>query len=445
MTEALLVGNGRVLTLGTECLVIEKGAVLIENGLISRVGFSEDLQADAPETPFIDCNGSLIMPGFTCIHTHTYGAFARGMGLKDEAPANFPQVLKRLWWRLDRSLSSEDIYYSALVTFIDCLKNGTTTLLDHHASSTAIGGSLEKIAQAANLAGIRAGLCYEVSDRDGKDVMFEGLAENAAFIKKCREQPSPFLAATFGMHASFTISSPTMEKCAKVIHDLESGLHIHVAESREDAAHCREKYKMGIVERLNTYGLLGNKTVAAHCVHIDSREMALLAASGSAVAHNPQSNMNNAVGCAPVQEMLDHGVWVGMGTDGMTCDMLEGIKTAHIIHKHCQGDPRAGWEAVPRMQFNNNSAILAEHFSLKTGELTAGAAGDLIVVDYQPPTPLTGNNYYGHLVFGVSGRAVETTIIGGRVLMENRRLLNIDEQEVKARARELAARLWKRF
>ncbi|MDW7730571.1 MAG: putative aminohydrolase SsnA, partial [Bacillota bacterium] len=419
--------------------------LLIEGEKILLVGETANLQAVAPDADFIDCRGRLIMPGFTCAHTHTYSAFARGIALKDDAPVNFPQILERLWWRLDQALTNEDIFYSALVTFIESVKNGTTALLDHHAGPNAIEGSLELIALAAGMAGIRANLCYEVSDRDGEAKMLEGLEENAAFIKKCSDEKSSMLTASFGMHASFTIGTKTMEKCARTVNDLGAGVHIHAAESREDVDDSHDKYGMGVIERLDKYGLLGDKSMTAHCVHVSDREIELLAASHTNVAHNPQSNMNNAVGCAPVNKMLAAGVVVGMGTDGMSADMLEGLKTAHILHKFCNNDPRAGWKEVPRMQFENNARIMSNYFISGLNELAPGAPADVIVIDYDPPTPLTAENYYGHLVFGVTGRAVETTIVAGKILMQNRVLTEINEQEVKAKARELAVKLWERF
>jgi putative selenium metabolism protein SsnA len=443
--KMLIVGNGTLITLGPNCRVIKEGGVLIDGDIIAMVGATKDLQMAAPEAQLIDCRGKLIVPGFTCAHTHTYSAFARGMALKDEPPANFTQVLQRLWWRLDQALTLEDVYYSALVTFAGCIKSGTTTLLDHHAGPNAIAGSLEQIAAAAAKAGLRANLCYEVSDRDGEAKMQDGLEENAAFISKCAREQSPLLSATFGMHASFTIGAETMEKCARVAHDMNTGVHIHVAESRRDANHCRAKFGMNIVERLAAHDLLGPKTMAVHCVHISEQEIRLLADTETNVAHNPQSNMNNAVGCAAVKKMLDAGVVVGMGTDGMSYGMIEGMKTAHIMHKFCQGDTRVGWDEVPQMQFANNTRIMANYFAPPLGQLKPGAAADLVVIDYDPPTPLTAENYYGHMVFGMTESAVETTIVAGKILMHDRKLLNLDEEEVNAKARELAVKLWERF
>ncbi|HSW35356.1 MAG TPA: putative aminohydrolase SsnA [Candidatus Limnocylindrales bacterium] len=441
----LLLGNGTLLTLGNDCQVISDGALLIEDNTITAVGKTDELHASFPRAKFIDCRNKLVMPGFTCAHTHTYSTFARGMSLKDEPPADFPQILKRLWWRLDKALTLEDVYYSALIPLIECIKNGTTSVLDHHASPNAIEGSLEQIASAAQKTGIRVNLCYEVTDRDGARRTAEGIDENVNFIKKCKIKNPSMITASFGMHASFTIGENTMEKCARLAHDLGTGVHIHVAESAADLADSREKYGMGVVERLNNYGLLGPSTLAAHCVHISEQEMELLAQTKTNVAHNPQSNMNNAVGCAAVKKMLDAGVVLGMGTDGMTTDMIEGMKFAHVLHKFYQNDPRVGWAEVPLMQFTNNTRIMTNYFPVKLGELTPGAAADVIVVNYDPPTPFTAENYYGHMVFGMTGRMVETTIVAGKILMQNNKIMVIDEEEINARTRELSAKLWERF
>ncbi|MEW6623507.1 MAG: putative aminohydrolase SsnA [Bacillota bacterium] len=441
----LLVGNGILITHGNECRVIDKGAVVIKGDTILKVGDTEKLKAEFPGAEFIDCQGKLIMPGFLNVHTHTYSAFARGMSLKDEPPANFPQILERLWWRLDKTLTLEDVYYSALIPFMECVKNGTTAVLDHHASPFAAEGSLEQIARAAAEVGIRVNLCYEVSDRDGKERALAGIEENISFIKKCKQEDDQMVGASFGLHASFTIGDETMEKCAQAAKELGVGVHIHSAESTADVEDSRQRYKMGVVERLDKYELLGPKTLTAHCVHISEKEMELLAETRTNVAHNPQSNMNNAVGCADVKKMLDTGVILGMGTDGMTHDMIEGMKTAHILHKFYKNDPRVAWEEVPTMQFTNNSRIMANYFTKPMGVLAPGAAADVVVIDYDPPTPVNSGNYYGHLVFGVSGRMVDTTIIAGKVLMKDKKLLHVDEKEINARSRELAQKLWDRF
>jgi len=325
------------------------------------------------------------------------------------------------------------------------VKNGTTAILDHHASPFTIEGSLEQIANAASEVGVRVNTCYEVSDRDGEDRALAGIKENEEFIKKCQQDNSEMLGATFGMHACFTVGEKTMEKSAQVAKDLGIGVHIHAAEGKSDVDYNVKEYGLRVIDRLNKHGLLGPKTMAAHCVHVNEKEMELLAETKTNVAHNPQSNMNNAVGCADVIKMVDKGVVVGMGTDGMTSDMIEGMKVAHILHKFNKNDPRVGWMEVPAMQFSNNAKIMANYFSQPMGELKEGCAADVIVIDYDPPTPLTLDNFYGHMVFAMTGRMVDTTIIAGKVLMKNKELVGIDEAKINAKSRELAKKMWERF
>ena len=249
----------------------------------------------------------------------------------------------------------------------------------------------------------------------------------------------------FGLHASLTLSDKTLARCREQNGGTGAGFHIHAAEGRVDVEDCLRRYGMRVIERLNEFGILGSKTIAAHCVHVDDREVDLLNESRTMVVHNPESNMGNAVGCAPAIDMLRRGVRVGLGTDGYTCDMFESLKVANLLHKHHLGDPRVGWEEGPQMLFGNNTRICEEYFSRPLGRLVAGAYADVIVVDYDPPTPLCAENLNGHILFGISGPKVDTTIINGRVVMQERQLLDVDEAEVRSKSRERASELWKRI
>lgn len=441
----IIVGNGLLITLGGQNRVIPGGAVVIDGKLIAEVGDTPVLREKYPQARFIDAEGKVIMPGMTNTHMHLYSTFARGMALKDEPPGDFAQILERLWWRLDKVLGMEDVYYSALVPLIDCVKNGTTTIVDHHASPNAITGSLSTIARAAGEIGVRSCLCYEVSDRDGMDKAQEGIDENVRFIEACRNEGDDMLTGCMGLHASLTLSDATLQAAAAAAEKLGAGCHIHTAEGIQDVEDSMRKSGVRVVERLQRFGILGPRSIAAHCVHVNDREIAILKETGTNVAHNPESNMGNAVGCAPVLRMLGQGVRVGMGTDGFTTDMFEGIKVANVLHKFHQADPSAAWAEVPQMIFGNNPAILSGFFPGKLGVLEPGAYADLLIVDYDPPTPLDEMNYYGHVLFGFSGGQVETTIVNGKVLMLNRVLQTVDEKAVRARARVLARKLWERF
>lgn len=441
----LLIGNGRVITRDEAQSYISDGCVAIRGNLIVEIGSTREVESKYPGSDFMDARGRVIMPGLINTHMHLYSTFARGIALKDLPPDSFQQILERLWWRLDKALTLEDIYYSALVPLMDCVKNGTTTIFDHHAGPRAVRDSLFTTARAAQAVGVRSCQCYEVSDRDGEEVAEQGIRENIKFINYCNQAGDDMAKGMFGLHASLTLSDETLSRCCEENAGTGAGFHIHAAEGQADVEDCLRRYGRRVIERLYDFGILGPKTIAAHCVHIDDREMDFLRDSKTKVVHNPESNMGNAVGCAPVIEMLRRGVHVGLGTDGYTCDMFESLKVANILHKHHLADPRAGWEEVPDMLFRNNSLICEEYFTRPLGKLVPGAYADVIVVDYDPPTPLHAGNLDTHILFGISGPMVDTTIINGRVVMRERQLVDINEAEILAKSRELAAEVWKRF
>lgn len=439
----LLVGNGTVITRDENDTVILGGCVAVEGDTIIDVG-SADMLNKYKEAEFIDADGKVIMPGLINTHMHFYSTFARGMALKDASPSNFKEILERLWWRLDKVLTLEDVYYSALVPIIDCIKCGATTVFDHHASPYAAAGSLFDIAEAVKEAGLRACLCYEVSDRDGEKIADDGIKENSDFIKRCENDKDPMLKGMFGLHAQFTLSDKTLDKCVAE-NNGRTGFHIHAAEGIEDKRDAQSRYGMGVIEKLNERGILGERSIAAHCIHISDKEIDILKETKTNVVHNPESNMGNAVGVSPVLGMFERGVNLGLGTDGYTSDMFESLKAANCLHKHASGNPSAAWAEPPAMLFKNNSRIASKYFDKPLGQLKKGAYADVIIVDYDPPTRMDSGNINGHILFGMSGRAVDTTIIGGKVVMKNRKLTTLDEREVCAKSRELADKVWKRF
>lgn len=441
----LLVGNGKVITRDVKKPYLDGGCVAVKDNFIVEVGPTPELMAKYPGAELIDAGGRVIMPGLVNTHMHLYSTFARGMALKDQPPRNFPEILERLWWRLDKVLTLEDIYYSAMVALIDCVKNGTTTIFDHHASPGAVRESLFVLARAAKEAGVRSCLCYEVSDRDGAGVMEEGILENMDFIRHAGTDGDGLIRGMFGLHASMTLSDETLDMCREANAGSGAGFHVHVAESAADVEDSLFRSGRRVVERLAGFGILGPHSIAAHCVHVNSREIEILNQTGTSVVHNPESNMGNAVGCAPVLQMLQKGVTVGLGTDGYTTDMFESLKVAIILHKHQHANPSVAWAEAPAMLFRHNSVISAGHFPRLLGRLAPGCYADIIVVDYCPPTRMDGDNADAHVLFGMSGRSVETTIINGRVVMRNRRLLGVDEEKTCAEARRLSDRLWERF
>ncbi len=443
---ALLITHARLATLGQQPQIIEDGALLIEGDHIAALGTTAELATRYPSVERWDADGQMVLPASICAHTHFYGAFARGMSVPGDPAANFPQLLKQLWWRLDKALTLEDVRYSALVCLADAIRHGTTTLIDHHASPRAIEGVLDVIAEAVQEAGVRACLCYEVSDRDGPAYAQAGISENVRFIQAQKRARRSRLAASFGLHASFTLSDETLADCVAAARELGSGFHIHVAEDVADQEDALRRYGQRVVHRLNRAGVPGPATIAVHCVHVDESEIELLAETGTWVTHQPRSNMNNGVGVAPVERMVRAGVNVGLGNDGFSNQMFAEMKAACLVHKLAQRDPRAmPPDLVMRLAYAEN-ARLAQVFwpGLKLGELSPGAGADLVFLDYHPTTPLTAENLAGHVIFGVEASAVTATVCAGRILMRDRRLLTLDEEAITARSRELAAQVWRR-
>ena len=440
----ILIGNGRLVTRNGQTPYLDDGCVAVDGNLIKDYGDTAAMKAKYSDAEFYDVKHKVIMPGMINVHQHIYSALARGMQLKGSPVSkNFNEILENLWWRLDRALGLEEIKYSALTTYIDGIKNGVTTVFDHHASAGQIEGSLFEIANAAKTLGVRTNLCYEVSDRDGQDKTKVGIKENADFIAYANKQGSDMIGGLFGLHASFTLSTETLEACIDAGGG-ESGFHVHVAEGRSDVADSLEKYGMPVVKRLENAGILGEKTLAIHCIHVSDAELDILSDTKTAVVHNPQSNMGNAVGCADILKQFEKGVLSGLGTDGYTTDMLMSMKTANILHKHQAGDPSVAWGEPPAMLFQNNPIIANRHLTGKIGMIEAGQYADVIIVDYDPLTPMNAGNIDGHIHFGMSGRMVVSTMINGEMVYQDREMLHVDEAEICAKSRETAKAFWAR-
>jgi putative selenium metabolism protein SsnA len=433
--------NGIVVTLGNANRVLWNGSVVTDGEQIVGVGDSLLMRQRFPEAEVIDCSGKLILPGFICTHHHFYSTMARGMGIPGEPASNFVEILERLWWKVDRALGEEDILLSAQLPLVDCIRNGTTTVIDHHASPAMRDGSLDLIEMAVRQAGLRASLCYEVSDRN---IARGGVEENQRFIKKVGKGDGQ-IAAMMGMHASFTLSDATIEECVGIANEAGVGCHIHVAEDAADREDSLKKYKLPTVKRLQKLGVTGRQSIFVHCVHVDEEEMDILAESGTSVVHNPESNMNNAVGVTPLLILMKKGVLVGLGTDGMGSDMLAQMRCAYLLHRLANHDPRVAFMEAPQLLLQNNATIAERQFGLKLGELAEGLPADLAIIDYRPPTPLSEANFLGHLIFGLVDATVDTTVCKGKVLMRNKQILSMDEERLAARSRELAPGMWARL
>jgi len=404
--------------------------VAIEDGVVKAVGSAPDGATS------IDCTGCLIVPGNVNAHMHLYSALARGMPYRLDPPEDFVQILQRVWWRLDRALDVESIRASALAGGMDAVLTGTTTLVDHQASPEAIDGSLDVIAEALADIGLRSVLCYEVTDRDGPERAAAGVEENRRFLKA----GWPLARGMVGAHASLTLSDETLGACAEVTRDAGVGLHIHVAEDEADQRDAQARFGSRVVSRLARAGVLNGSALLAHCVHVDAEEIDAIRDSGATVAHNPRSNMNNSVGRAPVAALGDR---VCLGTDGLGADMFAESATAYWRRREESLSAPMTW---PLARLARGAAFVGRAFELPAlGRIEAGAPADLVVLEYDDVTPLDDTNAAGHWLFGLAARHVRDVMVAGEMVVADRLLTRLDQDEVAATAREQAERLWRRI
>jgi putative selenium metabolism protein SsnA len=428
------------------------GDVVIDADRIVAVG---PPPAAGSGTAVIDCRGCLVIPGNVCAHTHAYSALARGMPYRLAPPRDFVEILRRVWWRLDRALDEESIRASARVAAMEALLVGTTTLVDHHASPGAIDGSLDILAEEFGRLGIRSILAYETTDRDGTGHARAGLDENRRFLARVAATRPALARGLVGAHASFTLSDATLEGCVALAHSSHTGLHVHVAEDAADERDAEAAHGHSVLARLARAGGLDAGSVLAHGVHLDRSEAALFRASGATLVHNPRSNMNNAVGRAPLGLL---GPRVALGTDGIGADMFEESRLGHLRHLEERSatsdaepldspdDAGSTDPAWPLARLAAGARLVGEEFDEPSfGRVVAGAPADLVVLDYPAPTPLTVGTLAEHWMFGLSARAVRDVIVAGRVVVRERRLTAVDQDALAADARPVATRLWERL
>ena len=443
-----LISNVTIVTNDTGNRVLTDCAVAIDGAYIRDVGPAAELAARYPDYDRLDGSGRVLMPGFVNVHMHFYGTYARGLALKS-TPHNFGEILQQLWWALDKVLDDDAVYYSTLLPAMLAAKKGVTSVIDHHASPNAVAGSLDRIEEALALVGLRGLLCYEVSDRDGPAIRAAGIAENARYIRRSQaarqENADHLFDGMMGLHASFTLDDETLAQAAGTARDLNRGCHIHLLEDWIDETESRARYGAGAVARLQRFGVLGAHSIAAHGIFLDEAGQALMAETDTIIAHNAQSNMNNAVGRADVFALLERGVLVGIGTDGMTPDLRAEVRAGYLMHKHHLQDCNAGWDAYKQMTLHNNPAIYQRLTSRPVGQIVPGYLADLILLDYYPPTPLNSDTLWGHFLFGLVDAPVDTTIVNGEIVLQGGQLPHLDEAAIAAESRVAAERVWARF
>ena len=402
-------------------LEVTRGHLRVDEGPDALPAFVGEIPDGAHTIP---CDGRLVTRAFAIGHHHIYSTLARGMPPPPRIPRNFREILELIWWNLDRKLDADMIRASALACAVEAARCGCTFLIDHHSSPNAAAGSLGLIAEALEEVGVGHLLCLELSDRDGPAARDAGLAETERHL-----DAAPGLV---GLHASFTVSDELLLRAVELARGHGTGIHIHVAEAGYDEAHCEETHGCRVVSRLNDAGALDfDATILAHCLHVDDAERKIIQESRAWVVHCTQSNQNNAVGAFHPRGLGDR---IFLGTDGMHSDPLSGLRAAYL-----EGQPHGLSPAEAHRRLRR------VHDYLDLNEVPGGGRNDYVVLEDPSPTPVTGDNWPAHLVYGPGDRPVRTVIREGRVIVEDGRVVSVDSERILAHAREQATRLWDRL
>ncbi|RPI03480.1 MAG: putative aminohydrolase SsnA [Ignavibacteriae bacterium] len=412
----------------------EESDIRIADGVIAECG--KNLRSKKGEE-VVDCTGKFVLPGLVNAHTHLYSSLSRGMLPPKTAPKNFIEILQKVWWKLDEALDAESIYYSGLVGAIEAVKFGTTTLIDHHASPNHIRGSLDLLKSGMMKAGVRGILCYETTDRGGMKKRDWGLEENERFVTENANHPH--FRGTIGAHASFTLCNDSLRKLGELASMYDCGVHIHAAEDKADVLDATEHYNSDLISRFDDLGILRRKSILAHGVYLHQQQLSRIEKAGAWVIHNPRSNMNNAVGVAPLNWYGGHA---GLGTDGFPSDMIEEAKIGYF--RNAESEHRTEFSRMPSL-LSNGQKLSSEFFGRTFGTFTAGSMADLVVLDYLPPTPLTKQNLIGHFLFGINSTMVQHVMVDGRWIVWNKQMMGLDEEAVMEKARKVAQKLWNRM
>ncbi|MDC7245388.1 MAG: putative aminohydrolase SsnA [Sphaerochaetaceae bacterium] len=436
--EIKILKNGTVVQTTAPYEVTEHVDVVIKDDVIAEVG--KNLSEKYPLATVYDVEGKLVMPGMVCSHHHYYSGLSRGMLVSSGPQTDFIQILKEWWWRVDRALDEESVYYSSLICSLDAIAAGTTSCIDHHASPSFIEGSLSTIAKGMKEVGIRGATCYEMTNRNkGAAELKEGAAENIRFAESVDEErkegKKPLVEAMIGGHAPFTIDNNGLQLMKDAADRTNRGIHLHVAEDVYDVTYSHHHYHQDIIDRLDSFGLLNEKSLLVHGLYLNDKEIATLNERKAFLAHNPRSNMNNHVGYFSKLQDVEKLV---LGTDGCGGNMFEEIKLAFFKHRDNGG---SWWPNDFSQVLTRGNRLLESMFNENFGVIAPGYKADITIIDYNSPTPFVNDNVATHIVWGMSSNSVSSVMVDGNMIMHERRF-DLDVERIYAKAAEAAKKVW---
>lgn len=434
MLNKYILSNLRIISPFAAKRFIERGYIVITGAKISAVGTGNP--PDTADFTVYDLQGKTVLPGMINAHTHLYSSLALGMPAPSDPPVNFVEKLERVWWPLDRALDADSINASFSAGLVECLLNGVTTVIDHHSSPNSASGSLESLAQAAERLNMNVAAAFELTDRNGPRLFQAGLEENLDFFQRYCDHPA--IRPLIGLHASFTLSDESLSTIRQTLGSISGwGIHIHVAEDKADQADAVRRGYRSVIDRLNKFGLINERSLIIHGIHMLPEDVEMLGDLGASLVHNPTSNANNRVGVLSAATITT--LSAGLGTDGMQANLLKEAKEGTLIRSNSLpgGAPNVDYL---QLLFENNSRIAGKIFTNSLGRIQPGDRADLTLYDYQSRTEITEANYGAHLLFGFERPS--DVICGGIFQIRDYKLINLDETEIKSVARIQSRKLW---
>lgn len=418
--KEIRISNGWICQITGKKIIPVFGDILISEGLITKIeegDFNEflsmpDYKADAD----LDAGGRVITIPNTNFHDHFYSRLAKGLPIKDSMD-NFENILKNLWWKIDRALDKDMIKASAQMAVLESIRNGVTYIFDHHSSPDSTDGSLEIIADEIKKAGIRGVLCFEVTDRNGEVLSDAGVSENVKFLNHSTDSN---IKALMGLHASFTLNDETLSRVSEAVEELGLGIHIHLCEDKSDRVDSLKRYNKLPVDRLIKFNLLNDKSILAHGIHLTDQEYDLIADRGSSIVYNIDSNLNNSVGLPDFTRVPDT-IPVLAGTDGMNANPARTLKQIFLLSRNMGMSFEESFDLCSKI-YSDQLNFIKKYFP-DFPTLNIKDRADLVVWDYIPPTPFNEDNFWGHFIYGILDRPVQSVIQNGNILMNDFKIM----------------------
>jgi len=393
------------------------GDINVSNGNISNIiekpfDPASILSSSTEEKDVINAKGCVVTVPNINFHDHFYSRLAKGLPITGPMD-NFHNILKSLWWKVDTSLDREMIIASAQLGILDSIKNGVTYIFDHHSSPQTTDGSLQEIADVFNDLGTNGVICFETTDRNGHQLAEEGIKENKNFLGN---YVNDNLKGLLGLHASFTIADETLQMVSKIVTDNNLGIHVHLCEDKIDREQSKKLFSLLPVERLEKFKLLNEKSILSHGIHLTESDYEKIAKHGCAIAFNPDSNMNNAVGL-PNFNIVPAEIPILMGTDGMNSNPAKSLKQLFLLLRHSGKSFEESFTTIQNIYFNQLKFV-KRFFTDFTG-LNTGDRADFIIWDYVPPTPFSKENFWGHFLYGIIESRIKNVLHNGIVLLKD--------------------------